>query len=275
MDNQQEIEIFKLSKLELEKLYLEQKLSDFEIGKKFGVSLGRIHRLRNKYNIKTLEQYQRHHKQELTSKECEFLVGTILGDAHVRWRKGKNTYPQIMFEQSVKKLDYIKWLKDQMKDWQFDNSKHLKQSRKIKNHKVYHSYCFQTICHPVFIEFHNGFYIKNKKYINIDFIEKYFSVLSLAVWLMDDGTKSKNRNIALCTHSFNKKENKILSNFLSKKYKLHNNLWRSYEDKCYIGFTKESSLKLTSLVKKYVIPFMKYKLISSETTKGTDENLNV
>lgn len=265
-----------LTKPKLEDLYLKQKLSDYQIGKIFNVSLGRIHRLRNRYNIKPLEQYQRHHKQELTTKEREFIVGTLLGDGHMRWRKGNKTYPELMLEQTVKHKEYVFWLKDQIKDWLFDPSKELKQIRKIKNGNIYHSYPIRTICHPVFIEFHKGFYKGSKKVINFDFLKDNMSTFSLAVWLMDDGTLSKNRNIAICTQSFNRKENEKLKSLLFDKFDLRANIWKSYEEKCWLGFSKEESIKLTFLVKDYMLESMKHKIItSSETTKGTDEEIHL
>jgi len=253
-----------ISKDNLEYLYLNQKLSDSEIGKIHKVSLGRIHRLRNKYNISTIENYQRHHKQNLSLTEKEFLIGTLLGDGHLRWRNktSKKSYPQLMLEQSIKHHEYIIWLKDQMNDWLFNPKKELKQITKPnkKTNKTYYSYAFTTICHPVFIEFYNGFY-KDKKSINIEFISKYFSKLSLAVWLMDDGTISKNRNIMLCSHNFTKMDNELLSKFLNDKFNLSSNIWKS-KDKYYLGFSKENSIKLTNLIKNLVIPSMQYKLIS-------------
>ena len=270
-----------LSKSKLEFLYLTQKLSDAEIAKMYNVSGGRIHRLRNRYNINAIEYYQRHHKQELDNKEKEFLVGSILGDGHIRWRnqKDKRAYPQLMLEQSTKHSEYAFWLKDQVKDWLFDQDKILKQARKITKGIVHHSYPFQTICHPVFIEFYNGFYVDRKKVVNIDFIKKYFSPFSLAVWLMDDGTISKNRNIAICSHSFTKEENEILSQFILEKFNIKSVLWENNIAKIplyYLAFSKEDSIKIKELVQEYFVPSMLHKLsISSETTKESYNQLIV
>ena len=265
-----------ISKAELNELYTNQKLSDQQIGEIFGMSYGRIHRLRSKYNIKAIEYYERHHKQVLNQKEKEFLVGTLLGDGHLRWRNkiDKRAYPQLMLEQTTSHFEYMVWLKDQMKEWLFDQDKQLKQSRKLlkRTGKVYHSYAIQTICHPVFIEFFNGFYMNGKKNINIDFIDKYFTEFSFAVWLMDDGTISKNRNIAICSHSFSKDENQKLKELLQKKFSLSPNIWAS-GSKSYLGFSKKDSEKITELLKDLVIPSMQYKLISSETTKEANDSL--
>jgi hypothetical protein len=177
-----------------------------------------------------------------------------------------------MLEQSIIHKEYIFWLKDQINDWIFDQNKPIKQNRKNKSNKVYHSYSFQTVCHPVFIEFHNAFYSNNKKIIDIEFIKKYFSLYSLAIWLMDDGTISKNRNIVICSHSFSKEENEILQGFIFEKFNLKTNIWINDNNNnplYYLAFPKEDSIKLTNLVKEYFIPSFTYKLISPETTKET------
>lgn len=271
-------ELFQIiSRSELDRLYTNKKMSDAEIGKMFGVSGGRIHRLRGKYNIKAVEYYERHPKQVLDQKEKEFLVGTLLGDGHIRCRDkiDKRAYPQLMLEQTTKHFEYIVWLKDQMKEWLFDPNKELKQCRKIhkKTGNVYHSYAFQTICHPVFKEFYKGFYISGKKIVDISFIEKYLSPMSLAVWLMDDGTRFSTKKIFLCSHGFSKNENIALSELLFKKFGIKPNIENSSCKKYwYLVFSKQDSIRITELVKDLVIPSMQYKLISSETTKEADNS---
>lgn len=260
-----------VSKSELERLYLQKKLPDSKIGKMFGVSGGRIHRLRNRYNIKSIECYERHHKQKLNKKEKSFIVGSLLGDGHLRLRgETKKSYPQLMLEQTVKHKDYIYWLKDQISDWLFDPSKPLKQKRIIdkRTKKIYHSYPFQTICHPVFQEFYDAFYNNSKKIINIEILEKYFTLYSFAIWLMDDGTLSKHgRRIKLCSHNFNYKENNKLREFLNKRFELKAHIRR---ERCYfcLDFSVSSSSFISSMLKEIVIPSMLYKLVPSETTNG-------
>ena len=281
MDNQQEIKnhpnrkVF-ISKHKLEDMYIKHKMSDREIGEHFNMSLGQVHRLRNKYNIKSIEGYERHHKQELDQLEKEFLIGTLLGDGHLRWRnkKSKKSYPNLMLEQTVKHIDYVLWLKEQIKDWFYDVNKPLRQTRKYNktSGKFYHSYPIATICHPVFIEFYNAFYENNKKTLDIDFIKKYFTKYSLLIWIMDDGTISKNRNIILCSNSFTNKENKQLSNMIFDNFQIASKVNENKNTKLptyYLSFNKENSQKLTDLLYNDIIPSMKYKLISPETTKRT------
>lgn len=264
----------------LEKLYFDDKLSDNEIANKFNLSLGQVHRLRRRFNFRTLEQWERHPKVYLDDNEKAILIGLMLGDGHMRKRRGKKTYPQLILEQSDKHSEYIYWLKDKFNDWLFNKNKPIKTNRKFNKNanKYYHSLSFQTICHPAFEEIYNGFYKSGKKKLDILLLEKYFNKTSLAVWIMDDGCLSgKCRRNMLATNNFSKDEVNILRKFLEKKFGLKSWICRrtspdniSYE----IAFDKSSSVKIRNILDDIVIPSMKYKLLS-ETAKGTDENPKV
>lgn len=271
-----------ISKERLEDLYLNQKLPDSKIGEMYGITIGKVHRLRNRYGIKAIEYYQRHHKQEMDEKEKSFVIGVLLGDGHIRLRKEKNNlgraYPQLMLEQSVKHREYAFWLRDEISDWLSDSTKPLRQARKVdkRTKKVYHSYPFQTICHPVFKEFYDGFYSGRKKVLNIDLVAKYFNEYAFAIWIMDDGTRSKRgRRIQLCSHNFTQEENKILLTFLGNKYGVSGHVRKTVRDGNIlynIDFSVNSSKFASHILRDLIIPSFQYKLVpSSETTKGTTE----
>jgi len=259
----------------LNKLYTEQKNSDSEIADMFKLSLGQVHRLRNKYRIKTIEQFERHTKQTLDEQEVNLLVGLMLGDAHMRLRPGKNTYPCLMIEQSVKHKEYIFWLKDCLKDWLFDPTKAITQNRHPnKNGQTYHSFSFATVCNPAFFQIYHAFSIDGKKRLNNrKFITDNFNIISLAAWIMDDGTLSgncKRNNIA--TNNFTFEEVNFLRDMLREKFGLKTWICKrtgkdhiNYE----IAFDKKSSIVLSNLLRDIVVPSMRYKLLPSETTNDT------
>lgn len=262
-----------LPKEKLERLYLKEKFSDQQIADQVHLSMGQVHRLRRKWGIRTLEQFERHHKSELTSEESSLIVGSLLGDGHMRKRRGKKTYPQLMIEQSTKHKEYVYWLKDKLVDWIFDLKKPIITNRKFskKTHSYYHSLSFQTICHPAFENLYNGFYKSGKKILNKDFILKNFNELSMAIWIMDDGTltgKSKRNMIA--TNSFTFDEVNFLRDMLQDKFDLKTWICKrsgKYDVSYEIAFDKPSSFKIQELVSPYIVPSMKYKLLHSETAK--------
>lgn len=260
-----------LPKEKLENLYLIQKLSDNQIAKQNNITLGQVHRLRNLYRIKTIEQYERHPIIELTEREKSILIGLTLGDGHIRKRRGKRTYPQMMIEQSVKHKEYVYWLKNELKNWLFNPNKPITTNRKKnKNGKVYHSLSFQTICHPVFNEIYEDFYKSGKKVLGRKTFEKYFTLMSLAVWVMDDGSLTGNckRNM-IATNNFSLEDVKFLRNFLKERFELKSWICRrttTTEITWELAFDKKSSILISEMLQELVIESMKYKLLS-ETTK--------
>ena len=264
-----------LPKDRLELLYLKEKLTDQQIADRFHLSLGQVHRLRRKFQIRTLEQFERHHKNKLAAEEKSLILGLCLGDGHIRKRKGKDTYPQLMIEQSVKHKEYIYWLKTKLNNWIYDQDKPITAIRKFSKvaNKHYHSLSFQTICHPALEEFYKSFYKSGKKVLAKELIVKYFDKTSLAVWMMDDGTLSGNcKRNSIATNNFTFEEVNFLRDVLRDKFDLKTWICKrtgkytiSYE----IAFDKKSSLKITEIIGDIVIDSMKYKLLHSETAKGT------
>ena len=263
----------------LNELYSEKKFSDTEIADQFHLSLGQVHRLRNKYRIRTLEQYERHRKQRLDEQETALIVGLMLGDGHMRMRSGNDTYPQLMIEQSVKHREYIYWLKDCLKDWIFDPDKAIHQNRKQhENGNVYHSLSFQTVCNPSFFQIYHAFTINGKKRLaDYDFIRANFNIVSLAVWIMDDGTLTGNckRNM-IATNNFTFEEVNFLRSLLEERFGLKTWICKrtgkdhiNYE----IAFDRKSSRALSDLLRDIVVPEMRYKLLPSETTNDTELNV--
>jgi hypothetical protein len=94
-------------------------------------------------------------------------------------------------------------------------------------------------------------------------LEKKFTALSLAYWIMDDGSFNKsNGNLILCTDSFSKEDVLRLIHILKTKFHLscglinHNKNKNSYR----IRINKSSIPLLRMLVKSHIISTMQYKL---------------
>ena len=258
----------------IKKLSSQNKLSDKQISEKLNIPIGRIFRLRKKHNIPSVKYYEKQKLNNLSLEQKQIIIGMILGDGHIRKRGKENCYPQIMVEQSVNHKNYVLWIKEKFKNLLFNPNKDIKVNKKInkKNNKIYNSLSFQTICHPVFCEFYNSFYLNSKKIIDFELLNKYFNELSLAVWIMDDGglTGRTKRN-SIATNNFSLEEVIKLKEFLEKKYNLKS--WIiTRKTKTSIGyeihFDKNSSLKITELVQNLIVPSMRYKLLKE--TKEID-----
>ena len=117
------------------------------------------------------------------------------------------------------------------------------------------AYRFATQSLPVFTPYYDRFFPKGKKIIP----EKLkLDPLSLAIWFMDDGSKSRS-SIYLNTQQFSKTEQLRLIGFLRRQFELEATL---NKDKQYfrIRIRTRSVKKFVELVNVFVLPEFRYKL---------------
>lgn len=189
----------------------------------------------------------------------EMLVGTLLGDAHIRRAGADKAY--VTFEQSSKKLEYIKYLNDtakknglgliseSLKEYTRTDSRYNKTNSSL----YFKSQNLESL-KPLAELFLNE---SGKKQIPSN-IAEYLTPRSLAFWIMDDGQRVKRGGVTLCTDSFKSEEITILrealkSNFgldTSIHYKLSAKTGATYE-RIYINKTEAFND-----LKPYLIPHL-------------------
>lgn len=184
----------------------------------------------------------------LIQTQKSIIIGSILGDGYLRVIKGrKNAFLEI--NHSFKQKEYVDWKYDQLKSI----VKSPPKSRKSNGGRV--AYRFYTKQHPELTELFKNFYQNGKKIIPDNL---QLDPIILAIWFMDDGSKCRLSDIYLNTQQFdNESQRKIISSL--KKIGLSASL---NKDKSYyrIRFIKSSLPKLRSLIEKYIIPSMRYKI---------------
>ena len=187
----------------------------------------------------------------LTQRERSIVIGSILGDGYLRKLKGrKNAFLEI--NHSIKAKDYV--------HWKYENLKRLCKSEPKERVSSYlggkekRALRFYTIQHPELTEIMDGFYRQGKKVIPKNL---KLNPLILAVWFMDDGSRSRG-NFYLNTQQFSFKDQRYLL-YLLRELGLRARL---NKDKQYyrIRFLKESVPKLKELIGPYVIDSLKYKI---------------
>ena len=183
----------------------------------------------------------------LTQLQKSFIIGTLLGDGYIRQAKGrKNAFLEV--NHSITQKEYV--------DWKYNLLKNLTRSgpksRNGNGNRV--AYRFFTKQHPEFTKMMDLFY-KNKKKCIPDIV---LDPMILAVWYMDDGSRSSEDNIYLNTQQFSKEDQYKLLELL-KTVGLEGTL---NKDKEYyrIRFKTSSIPKLFGIIEKYIIPSMKYKI---------------
>ena len=184
----------------------------------------------------------------LTQLQKSIIIGSILGDGYIRIMPGrKDAFLEI--NHSIKAKEYV--------DWKYYILKNLCKSppKTRKSGKWRMAYRFFTKQRRELTELLDRFYKDNKKIIPSDL--ELDSVI-LAVWFMDDGSKSRKSDVYLNTQQFSLSDQKRLL-YLLRKLGLKARL---NKDKKYYRtrFLKESIPKLNKIIDPYIISSMRYKL---------------
>src|SRR5258708_4711667 len=139
----------------------------------------------------------------LTEEQQSILIGTLLGDGTMR--KKKNAHLEINHCYAQKALV----------DWMFSKFKSLviTEPKWRKGNGKREAYRFATQSLPILTPFYNWFFPYGKKVIPDDL---KLNPLALAVWFMDDGSKSRS-SIYLNTQQFSKIEKLKLVNILKQQ----------------------------------------------------------
>ncbi len=183
----------------------------------------------------------------LTQLQKSFIIGTLLGDGYIRQIKGrKDAFLEV--NHSIIQKEYVEWKYSVLKNLTRSGPK----SRKGNGTRI--AYRFFTKQHPEFTKIMNLFYKDKKKCIPNLILDS----MILAVWFMDDGSRCSKENVYLNTQQFSKNDQYKLLGFL-EKMGLSGTL---NKDKKYyrIRFKTSSIHKLFKIIKKHIIPSMKYKI---------------
>lgn len=185
----------------------------------------------------------------LTQLERSIIIGSILGDGYLRIIPGRRD-AFLEINHSFKAKEYV--------DWKFKNLRHICASspRVRKNNEDRIAYRFFTKQHPEITKLYKLFYKDNRKMIPKNLI---LDPVSIAVWYMDDGSKSRDIDVYLNTQQFTQNEQRILLYCLRQ----FNIKARLNKDKKYyrIRILKESIADFMHLIRPYIVPSMRYKLV--------------
>lgn len=182
----------------------------------------------------------------LTEEQRSILIGTLLGDGTLR--RKINTLLEI--NHSSKQKEYVFWLYSKFKEF-------VNTPPKIRiNGFNRTSYRFTTRSILALNEYYNDFYTTaGKKTIpkNIR-----LDSLSLAVWFMDDGSKSRNA-VYLNTQQFKLCDQEFLINLLEETFNFKVTL---NKDKSYfrLRLSCDSTKSFCTLVSPLLVSSMRYKL---------------
>ena len=181
----------------------------------------------------------------LTERQRSIIIGCLLGDGAMRCKN--NALLEI--NHGFKQKAYVDWKYQQFKNIVLTGPK----KRFGNNGRI--AYRFTTQSLPELTKIYKRFYHGSKKTIPDDL---KITPLALAVWLMDDGSKSY-RVVYFNTQKFDKLEQLKLIELLKRQHRIKASL---NKDKKYwrLRVAVESIGRLKKLIKPHILPSFIYKL---------------
>ena len=241
-----------ITEAELRKLYLEDGLSETKIGLLYGLSQRQVSLRRMKYQIQTIQKSDRLKLPPMTQLQRTLLLGSLFGDAGLTSRS--DCTASLCEYHSDSQFEYISW---KASLW----GEHLcsvKPAKSVKNGVTYtgsrltlHSsrdlYPYWKQAYP------DG--SGDKSFSNMDLAE--FDSFSLAVWFLDDGSKTANGYVRFSVSP--RPEDQQVQIELLKRFGLVPVLYKTNDADIWLH-DRESLTRFLDLVGPHVPASMGYKL---------------
>lgn len=181
----------------------------------------------------------------LSELQRSLVEGCLLGDGYMRCK----TNAHLEINHSIHQKDYVDWKYEHLKEFILTAPK----ARRGNGNRI--GYRFFTRSLPVFTEYYRRFYLNGKKIIpqNLE-----LTPLTLAVWFMDDGSRSY-KSCYFNTQKFIVQEQEYLLSLLLERFGLRAKIDR---DGIYnrLRLPVDETGKLTKIINSLVIPSLRYKL---------------
>ncbi|MEK7665468.1 MAG: hypothetical protein AAB337_01150 [Patescibacteria group bacterium] len=183
----------------------------------------------------------------LTQTQHAVLVGCLLGDGALR-RQG-NRQALLEINHAISQKEYVDWQYEVFRDLVITPPK----PRLGNGSRV--AYRFTTRSLSILSNYHQWFYAPQGKIISDDL---KIGSLELAVWYMDDGSKSRS-SCYFNTQQFSTDDQQRLIGLLWRTFGIEGRLNR---DKKYqrIRITTSGTVKLYNIIGDYILPCFRYKL---------------
>ena len=194
----------------------------------------------------------------LTKKAKSILIGILLSDGWVK-RKKRNWNPLIGLKQSLKNIDYLWYILNEI-GYLYPSKRILVSENRIRG-KLFYGGSISTRALPSLNEIVMLLYEdKNGKLVRKiqEELINYMDEVVLAHWIMGDGSK-RNNGIILCTDGFTMKEVVMLMNILKIKLDLGTTIHKE-KGRSRIYINGKELKKVISSIDKEIINHFKYKL---------------
>lgn len=194
--------------------------------------------------------------EDLSQKQKDIIVGTLLGDGSLEHDKFKASRLQI--KQSERKKEYVMWL--------YENLANLVRTPP-KQRPDTNQWYFSTRSLRSLEEFRRLFYENKRKIVPESIKDLLQSQISLAVWFMDDGTldyrEKSHYSFSISADDFTVDEAKLLTAVLEERFGVISSIQtpssrgKQYT-KLYIG--KDGRDRFLEIIRPSILSCFEYKL---------------
>lgn len=213
-------------------------------------------------NINWQKKWQKIKREIVLTKEQKSLIlGSLLGDGTMR--VGRNAiHANFKVEHGLAQKEYVLWKYEILKPFVFTEAK-ISYRYNANREKYPKSWWFRTIRHPLLTEIYQRFYTgegyrNGKKLIPQD-LDKDLDPFSFSVWIMDDGSYSKEK-IDISTYSFSIVEIEKLKQIIRNNFAIEMNYYRDRDKGYRMYCNKTETKKLVKVIHPFIIPSMQYKI---------------
>lgn len=189
----------------------------------------------------------------LTDRQWALVVGSVLGDASLPATTAGHCF---RVHHGLAQRAFV--------DWKYTELRALVRTPPRQSGRAFY---FRTVSHPAFGELASAAYDRGTKVVPLDFLARYFTALSLAVWIMDDGSID-GRQVRINTQSFKMSEVEQLRDFLFKHFALQTTINRD-KGKPRLRVRAASIPHLTELIEPHILPEFRYKLPAKDSALKT------
>jgi len=197
----------------------------------------------------------------LTPEQHQIVLGSLLGDGCLRF-PGRSRHANLTVEHGELQHEYVWFKYEMLKEWVLTPPSSVTRTYHKDRTRKLISWRFSTVSHSAFSHYHKLFYRDGVKSIPQNISDLVAQPLTLAVWLMDDGSRNKDV-LFLSTESFSIHDQNLLRACLLERFQIsstlnlhsHSNGQALYR----IRLSREGSKRAVELVSPYVLTSLRYK----------------
>ncbi|HEY4519881.1 MAG TPA: LAGLIDADG endonuclease [Candidatus Paceibacterota bacterium] len=200
-------------------------------------------------------------KSELSPLQVEVIIGSVLGDARLECRSTGVRYPtsaRVRVHQSDVQKEYVLWKYKVLENLCSKEPRRVMTWHDPIRNKNHYSWYFHTKTFPILSELYQWFYHDKVKVFPED-IEHILTPRMLAVWFMDDGSKTSHRSFTINTHCFSTEEQLRIVEVLKKCFDISSTIVKD-RTKFKISIGSYEYEKFVYLIEPFIIPTMAYKI---------------